>query len=51
MLLLLFLGQAVRAYSCLGNLSCAKLRNAKLLLLPRPVGGADLTILIILFTS
>ena len=34
-----------------GQSCCAKLHNAKLLLLPRPVGGTYLKIFIILFTS
>ena len=46
MLLLLLLGQALWECSHLGSLSCAQLRNYKLLLLI-PVGGVDLTILII----
>ena len=39
------MGQALWTHSNLGILSCAKLRNIKLLLLPRPKGGADSTIL------
>ena len=39
MLLLLLLGPALRAYSFLGILSCAKLHNTKLLLLPKPKVG------------
>ena len=45
------LGSSSLSVLVLGQSCCAKLHKAKLLLLPRPVGGADLTTLITLLTS